>query len=48
MCYSFDGTILDRTYAKSFILPIYIDETTIKVLTLSMWLKYIYKKLDQP
>lgn len=30
MCYSFDGTILDRTYAKNFILPIYIDETTIK------------------
>jgi len=30
MYYSFDGTILDRTYAKNFILPIYIDETTIK------------------
>ena len=30
MCYSFDGTILDRTYAKNFVMPIYIDETTIK------------------
>jgi hypothetical protein len=30
MCHSFDGTILDRTYAKNFVMPIYIDETTIK------------------
>ena len=30
MCYSFDGTILERTYAKNFVMPIYIDETTIK------------------
>lgn len=30
MYYSFDGTILDRTYAKNFVMPIYIDETTIK------------------
>jgi len=30
MCYSFDGTILERTYANNFVMPIYIDETTIK------------------
>jgi hypothetical protein len=30
MCYSFDGTILDRTYAKNFVIPIYIDERNIK------------------
>lgn len=30
MCYLFDGTILDRTYAKNFVMPIYIDETSIK------------------
>jgi hypothetical protein len=30
MCYSFDGTILDRTYAKNFILPIYVAEIHIQ------------------
>ena len=30
MCYSFDGKILERTYAKNFVMPIYIDDTTIK------------------
>jgi hypothetical protein len=30
MCYLFDGTIFDRTYAKNFVMPIYIDETSIK------------------
>ena len=30
MYYSFDGTILERTYANNFVMPIYIDQTSIK------------------